>query len=169
MFKEAEVIGDKSIIYVTELTDVKELNKKLVEYICSFEQYKDENVNPYSFQTPWLISSAETKYIVKKVFDMLGILGLKEKFIAYNVFGNIYKTGDRNKIHNHPSAEYSFNYYVQIPENSAPTRFVASDKSIPAKEGRLTLFAGHLKHEVPPSNHQGLRITLAGNLRREKV
>ena len=80
-----------------------------------------------------------------------------------------YKTGDRNKIHNHPSAEYSFNYYVQIPENSAPTRFVASDKSIPAKEGRLTLFAGHLKHEVPPSNHQGFRITLAGNLRREKV
>ena len=66
-----EVDGDRTNIYITEFDDVKELNDKLADFICSFKDQKDPNTNINSFQTPWLIGSPETEIILSKVMDML--------------------------------------------------------------------------------------------------
>ena len=34
-----EVDGDRTNIYITEFDDVKELNDKLADFICSFKDY----------------------------------------------------------------------------------------------------------------------------------
>ena len=64
-----EVDGDRTNIYITEFDDVKELNDKLADFICSFKDQKDPNTNINSFQTPWLIGSPETEIILSKVAE----------------------------------------------------------------------------------------------------
>ena len=164
-----EVDGDRSNIYITEFDDVKELNDKLADFICSFKDQKDPNTNINSFQTPWLIGSPETEIILSKVMDMLNTskaLSPNKEWKLWNMFGNVYKTGQSNNIHAHPANEFSFNYFVKCPPNSAPLVLTTSGEEIEAVEGKLVVFSGHLKHHVPISNHEGKRITLAGNIRR---
>ena len=164
-FKWKDITGDVFRAYMSQIPDVEEINKKLVDFIHTFDKYEDSNTNPHSFQTPWDIRSKETDHIKKHVFSMLKHSGYSEQFICYELFGNVYKTGDSNVMHIHHGADFTFNYYVKCPENSSPTVFSTSKRNVPAKEGRLVIFPGHIKHHVPKSSHQGERITLTGNLR----
>ena len=164
-----DVDGDRTNVYIRELDDVKELNDKLADFICSFKDQKDPNTNYNSFQTPWLIGSPETEIILEKVMEMLTIskaLTPNKEWKIWNMFGNVYKTGQSNNIHSHPANEFSFNYFVKCPPNSAPFVLTTSGEEIEAVEGKLVVFPGHLKHHVPVSKHEGKRITLAGNIRR---
>jgi len=167
--KVYEVDGDKVNIYVNEFKDVKELNSKLANFICSFEDYKDSNTNSSSFQTPWLIGSPETEIVLGWAWEMLragDAVFPNTLHNVWNLFGNVYKTGESNITHSHPANEFSFNYFVKCPPDSAPFVLTSSGIEIDAVEGKLVIFPGHLKHHVPVSNHKGLRITLAANIRR---
>ena len=164
-----DIEGDITNIYIGELDDVKELNDKLAAFICSFKDQKDPNTNIDSFQTPWLIGSPETEIILSRVMEMLKLgkaLTPNKEWKLWNMFGNVYESGQSNNVHSHPANEFAFNYFVKCPLNSAPFVLTTSDKEIEAVEGKLVVFPGHLKHHVPVSNHLGKRITLAGNIRR---
>lgn len=64
--------------------------------------------------------------------------------------------------HNHFPFTLSFSYYSHTSEESAPLEI--ENKTIPAKEGNLTLFSSHEQHEVKGEENSGERIALVGNL-----
>ena len=97
---------------------------------------------------------------------------------------NIMPRGVVHGLHLHPHATISGTYYVQTPRGcaglkledprldrymAAPTRRVnarpehQSWVTIPAAAGQLVLFESWLRHEVPPNNAAGERISISFN------
>ncbi len=74
-----------------------------------------------------------------------------------------YFRGDYTICHSHHPCSFSFVYFVQSPKGSSPLVFTTSGKQIKAKEGRVVIFSGEMKHHVP-KNKCDDRIVLAGNL-----
>lgn len=87
-------------------------------------------------------------------------------------------------LHLHPLATISGTYYVQVPPGSAALkvedprldRFMAAPPrraraaahsrvwvSLPARAGRVVLFESWLRHEVPPNQARGERVSVSFN------
>ena len=74
-----------------------------------------------------------------------------------------YHKGEYTISHDHIPASFSFVYFVSSPKGSSPLIFTDSGKRIKPEEGKVVIFPGDLKHEVPKNKCDG-RITLAGNI-----
>jgi hypothetical protein len=89
--------------------------------------------------------------------------------IPYDCWGAIYREGDYTVMHNHWPHLWSFVYYVNCPDGSAPLLFdrclhpgKGIERVVP-KRGLMVLFPGWVHHSVP--KHIGEdRIVVAGNL-----
>jgi uncharacterized protein (TIGR02466 family) len=97
---------------------------------------------------------------------------------------NVMPAGIGHSLHLHPTSFISGTYYVAVPKGAgmlkvedprlsrlmaapprrgdAPQAFRAH-VSVPAKAGDVILFESWLRHEVPPSRHDGERISISFN------
>lgn len=72
-----------------------------------------------------------------------------------------YDFDDYAKQHDHRRAVFSFVYFVNTPEGSAPLCF--TDCEVPAEAGQLVLFNATEMHSVPKNKCKN-RLIVAGNI-----
>ena len=58
---------------------------------------------------------------------------------------------------------YSFAYYVTVPDGSAPLIFREPNLKFEPKQGNVVIFNSDLDHKVPPNYSKG-RIAISGNI-----
>ena len=79
-----------------------------------------------------------------------------------DVWGQLYNEGDFQEMHNHIPNNWSFCYYVNTPEGSAPMIFDHSKAEIHPREGMLVVLPAWLDHSVPENKCKG-RSIIAGS------
>ena len=79
-----------------------------------------------------------------------------------DTWGVSYDKGDSIDPHRHDPAQFSFSYWVNVPEGSSPLVFTNSGVEIEPEEGKVVIFESRLLHHVPPCDCDG-RIALVGN------
>ena len=84
------------------------------------------------------------------------------KFECHESWGVHYEKEMGTKRHTHWPYQFSFGYYVKVPDY-APIVFPTANFEHNPRPGDLIVFPGHVAHEVPPVT--GDRIMIAGNLR----
>jgi uncharacterized protein (TIGR02466 family) len=121
---------------------------------------------------------------VRRFADSLA-LDLRGKRLAMtDCWVNIMRHRVVHGLHLHPLATISGTYYVQVPRGSAGLkledprleRFMASPPrrarasrhhrawvTLPARAGHLVLFESWLRHEVPPNQARGERVSVSFN------
>jgi uncharacterized protein (TIGR02466 family) len=99
-------------------------------------------------------------------------------------WANVMQAGTVHSLHLHPGSFISGTYYVQVPRGAgqlkfedprlglhmaAPPRRAGAPQrfqpfvSMPARAGDLVLFESWLRHEVPPAQFTGERISISFN------
>jgi uncharacterized protein (TIGR02466 family) len=92
-------------------------------------------------------------------------------------WANVMERGSAHGGHVHPQAVVSGTYYVQVPrgapglrfEDPRLARFMAAPRrpalhvTVPARAGALVLFESWLRHDVPPCQVAGQRVSLSFN------
>ena len=123
------------------------------------------------------LENSENCHIVKGVESSQAV----QKFIKWveettdstlkNLWGVWYRDGGGIKWHAHSEKDinYSFVYYIKVPENSSSIHFSKDPTEedsliIPIEQGICIVWDKDLPHCVPPSNHKG-RCVLSGNLK----
>ena len=87
--------------------------------------------------------------------------GIRYDFKVHSCWGVIYEKTEGVEMHNHFPYAFSFVYYVNVPQGSAPLTLVESE--IKPKAGQLIIFPSILPHGVF-SNESSGRCCLSGNI-----
>lgn len=75
----------------------------------------------------------------------------------------IYNKGDGAVLHSHSDTVYSAVYYADVENSASPLKFENGITLLPTN-GKLIIFPGWLKHEVPPMRFNSKRIVVAFNI-----
>jgi hypothetical protein len=166
------------MIYTFEYPYANELNPKLYKYIDTHAD-KEEKVNLIARKTKWqtftkdfLIIANWVKQIIPKVVDpdavglTMGVLNNNDILHLTGLWGVIYEKGEGSGIHNHYPNRWSFVYYVNVPEGSAPLIICGdtdvNEVSANPTVGGCILFPSWMNHYVSENNCNG-RCALVGN------
>jgi hypothetical protein len=85
-----------------------------------------------------------------------------DKLTCKYCWGVIYNKGHLIKAHDHlEEGRYSFVYYVNAPEGSAPLIFSDFKYDVTPYTGKLLIFDSRLMHHVPENDCEG-RVSLVG-------
>ena len=119
------------------------------------------------------------KWIDDRVLDYCKDLNILGTLSNKNAWFNIYRKGDSQEFHNHPSSSLSVIYYVDGDSKSANTVFTDFDMvnlkcseynednsmswKIPFEKGKLIIFKSNTLHAVEKHTTINERITLAIN------
>ncbi len=144
------------------------LNILLIEDIGKIDDWDlSYKTNVNGKMSPWRTKTTNVDVVIKWVRDTLyekySWLAQNHKFIDIESWFAVYNKGDFTARHDHYMSEFSWVYFVKSPRGSSPLVFSTSGKRIKAEEGRVVIFPGCLKHEVP-KNKCCDRIVLAGNV-----
>ena len=162
-------------VYTFEYPYANELNPKLHQYIETHAN-KEHSVNLYARKTKWQTFTEDFLTIanwVKKVIPEITDPDIANGELDYNdilhlneLWGVIYEKGENSGRHNHYPNRWSFVYYVNVPEGSAPL-IICGDRgedelrTIPTA-GECILFPAWINHYVPENNCEG-RCAVVGN------
>ena len=86
----------------------------------------------------------------------IDLINLDNWFVGYD-------EGDVCKSHDHIPSLYSWSYYINAPEGSAPLIFTTSDKKVKTETGMAIIFPSSVRHYVPKNNCCD-RMVLVGNV-----
>ena len=109
------------------------------------------------------------------------------KLIITDMWANVNREKDFNKMHLHGNSDWSFVYYVRVPENSGVLRVADprirrgmspnedflknldnpsqhGEYLITSGEGKLVIFPAWLEHWVEPNFSSDPRISISGNM-----
>ena len=156
-------ISNRTNIYIHEYPFSELMNPIIHKRIISNLSFNDRGTQ----QTAWKSDQNEfliiSNYVLKLLQEpdfRISIYG--SKLVLISLWGMIYNEGDHQVIHDHLPSHWSFVYYVNTPDGSAPIVFDQCDKVIHPKSGEILIFPGHLRHYVPTNNCEG-RSALVGN------
>lgn len=144
------------------------LNENLERQIREYGDTQCKRTNVKAHMTDWFMhdNSKGFQWVCNRAIDIATENNPhKLDMIAYDCWGAIYKDGDYTIMHNHWPHLWSFVYYVNCPEGSAPLNFDKAEKPLRVmpKTGMMVMFPGWVNHSVPA--HIGDdRIVIAGNL-----
>jgi|SaaInlV_125m_DNA_1040241.scaffolds.fasta_scaffold100111_2 hypothetical protein len=124
--------------------EFQQLSKIAVDFAIekSTEHYK------HSFESFWDIYSS--MYI--------------ESFKCGGIWGRRDSSGEFISSHNHFPFTWVFTYYIDPPEGSSGLYLTDSNTEIPIEHGLMVLFKGDLNHETRPSDFDGYRYCVSGNI-----
>jgi len=114
------------------------------------------------------------------------------QIILLNLWFNVNRKHNFNHPHVHNSCNFSGIYYLNVPKNSGVLRFNNPDKIIQSlsfyegpfhnyngsnnsqfvitpEEGLLVIFPSHLEHSVEPNQNDEPRVSIAFNIKINKV
>ena len=154
-----------------------EVNPILLDYIINLESNSNKPSNIMAKMTSWNIMG------IKEVDDLVDWINTKihvdflkmpnrEKLPFRLVeckecWGVLYQEGDAITKHNHTPSQYSFTYYVNVPEGSSPLVFPDSRYNIQPLAGQVVIFESRLTHMVLPNKAKN-RCAIAGNFAHNK-
>jgi hypothetical protein len=162
-------------VYAFEYPYANELNPKLHQYIETNAD-KEHSVNTDARLTEWhtftedfLTIASWVKKVIPEVTDpgiTNGELDDNNTLELSELWGVIYEKGDKSGRHNHYPNRWSFVYYVNTPEGSAPLIICgdSGEDEISAKPvaGGCIVFPAWMDHYVPENNCTG-RSSVVGN------
>lgn len=162
-------LGNDAWVLECFYPDANNINQHILDLIKKSDQ-KEITVNDVyvNKMTEWnlqfklsqnFILDAFLNYILDTICNNFNIDNSKLK--CSSCWGVIYNEEDYIMPHDHGTS-YSFVYYVNVPEGSAPLIFSEFGYKILAEVGKLVLFNGSLTHEVPKNKSKN-RICLVGN------
>ena len=148
------------------------LNENLERQIRELGDAQQKKTNVKASMTDWFMqdTSKGFQWVCNRAIELAAENNPHElDMIPYDCWGAIYKEGDYTVMHNHWPHLWSFVYYVNCPEGSAPLLFdrcihpsKGVERVVP-KKGLMVMFPGWVNHSVP--KHIGEdRIVVAGNL-----
>ena len=154
-------------IYTFEYPHANELNPKLYQYIKTHSDREHaanltirKTKEWQTFTEDYLTISNWVKKVIPEITDNNDILHLTE------LWGVVYEKRESIGRHNHYPNRWSFVYYVNVPEGSAPL-IICGDRgedelrTIPTA-GECILFPAWINHYVPENNCEG-RCAVVGN------
>ena len=118
--------------------------------------------------------------VVEAVSNHIGVDLEKFELVSGGMWANVSGQHASNRVHIHPSCNWSFVYYVKTPKNCGDLIFVdpriqAHIMYMPLKnqherdvrytpiEGRLIIFPSWLQHEVKINQSKHERVSVSGN------
>lgn len=157
------------------LINFDEFNERLKRDILSVGDKQNHETNVKADMTYWQMHTKFNSFkqlltiVAKEKIDGLRPLGLvqggKVNLYCQDMWGAVYKKGDWTKEHNHVGATFSFTYYVEAPEGSAPLVFTKPGlMQIVPKKGTLLIWDANYTHMVPEQKIDKPRIMIAGNI-----
>ncbi len=183
-----EQISEQPIISVTDFSDTKNVNKKLVKRVLQLE--KDPNfshdlfgVSKVSDVSSW--SLPEANLLNERVIKMISVLTKSDKVKINLSWASIYRKGDYTAPHAHDFCDVSVVYMLdpgqanKIKPNAGQLVFLDSRiagccttaEGVPIQEvcadmkaGTMIAFPSPLIHFVHPYLGKRPRITIAWNL-----
>ena len=147
----------------------KHLNSKILEESKQFEWDKGRqqvggNIsNVIAYKTvDRVITSSNIEIIYDWIISIINEYLPDFNWEIYHGWLARYSKGEYAVSHHHYPFPFSFVYFIHSPKGSSPLIFSHSGKKIKSEEGKVVIFPGNLKHEVPKCKIHG-RMTLAGN------
>ena len=162
------ILNEKFPIIIKKHPCYEFLNIQLMEDMEKIDDWDlSYKTNVNAKMSPWDTKTTNVNIVIKWVRDILygnySWLAINHKFIDMNSWFAVYNQGDFTERHDHFMSVFSWFYFVKSPRGSSPLVFSTSGKRIKAEEGKIVIFPGCLKHEVP-KNKCCDRIVLAGNI-----
>lgn len=178
----------KTSIFSSKLNlNLNELNNYCINYEKNNKGRRISNLT--GFQSEDLVNDSEIlKYLVDEILNLINYVGkkyykFKNNLALSNIWFNINRFKDSNKVHSHYPSLLSGVFYSKIPKNSGNLTFNVDDLnyhlmnlnlseknvynsydySLPPEEGFLHIFPSWLKHEVGPNLSQEERISFSFN------
>ena len=163
-------------IYIFEYPHANELNPRLYQYIKTHANREHAvNLNArktkgrQTFTEDFLTIANWVKKVIPEKTDpdiANGELDYNDILHLNELWGVIYEKGENSGRHNHYPNRWSFVYYVNVPEGSAPLVICGENgeieiDAIPVAGGCI-LFPAWVNHYVPENNCKG-RCSLVGN------
>jgi hypothetical protein len=157
------------------LINFKEFNERLKRDILSVGDKQNKETNVKADMTYWQMHNKFNSFkellliIAKEKIDNLQSLKLiqggKISLHCQDMWGAVYNKGDFTKEHNHIGSTFSFTYYVEVPQGSAPIVFTKPGMmQITPKKGTLLIWDSNYLHMVPEQQIDKPRIVIAGNI-----
>ena len=157
-------------IIINKIKEHKKHKSILLDYIKKVKS--KHNTRHQNINSDWNLSSdLERKYldyfysdviksVMVKVGNKLGF-GTEFDWQISNTWFQQYKKNETHEWHNHPNAQFTNCYYLELPENKFKTEIIGMDgKQIDfeAKEGDVITIPAWMKHRSP--NNGGKRKTV---------
>ena len=159
-------------VHVVKYTRNDKLKRELCDALLNYEDKQDHTTNVKATMTEWNISSPEIEILKKSIIEDLKTLprsldwGPQGEFDVVNLWGNIYRQGEKAIFHSHQPEDLTMVYFLKCEEGDSPLIFKGTDKFIPAVEGIMAIFPAFIKHGVPEHKSKNVRITLAADINR---
>ena len=162
------IVNEKFSIIVKKHPYYESLNIRLIDDIDKIDDWGlSYKTNVNAKMSPWETKTKNVNIVVdwarNIIYGNYSWLAINHKFIDMNSWFAVYNQGDFTERHDHFMSEFSWVYFIKCPRGSSPLVFSTSGKKIKAEEGKIVIFPGSLKHEVP-KNKCCDRIVLAGNI-----
>ena len=143
------------------------LNKKLMMESLDAYYSISGTTNIKAQRSQWSTKSPTIEVIQKWVESIIishyNIHSRGYKFSYSGSWFVRYNKGDYTIPHNHHLSWMSWVYFINCPKDSSPLVLTDSGKRISAEEGKVAIFPGFVRHEVPVSNCEN-RVVLACNM-----
>ena len=150
--------------YNPEALDLKQRlmhDASTVNYSMSYETNVQAKMSSYKTSTP--TTDVLINWIAELIDKHSSFRRRGYNLYFCNLWFAKYDIGDYTKVHEHALSFFSFVYFINCPEGSAPFVFTTSGEEIKAEEGKIVIFPGRMLHNVPENGCKN-RIVLAGNV-----
>lgn len=157
---------EKYDIIIEKYPYYESLNVRLMEDYRNANFNKDYKTTVYGKHSDFFTKSPNIDKVVEWIKSLIfnDYPYLKE-YVLIN--GNSwfvgYDVGDYSASHDHIPWLFSWIYYLNTPEGSAPLVFTTSGKKITAEEGKVVIFPSLMRHGVSKNRCKD-RMALVGNI-----
>jgi Putative 2OG-Fe(II) oxygenase len=145
-------------------------NKKLAEEVLQYINIRKSKDNNSGLSEDSLFEIPEGSEGLKLI-NIVNEIAKEKGLVNVNQWGQIHRPLESTNTHHHGESPFAWTYYVQIPPGAGSITFSFLDRfrySIPPEDGTLIIFPGWMNHSVSKNIGDEIRISVAGNLEKEK-
>jgi len=143
-------------------------NEKLADEILLNPKRKTDDVTSTQFEDTILNvrRGSESQKLIEYIINY----GKDHDLSLHSYWSQIHHYLESTDLHQHGHVDFSWVYYVKVPENSGKLvlYFNENDERAPKyimepKESRLIIFPSYIKHKVTKHMNQDVRISISGD------
>ena len=166
----------KNPINIVKLNFKPEMRSTLVDIILKHGDEQNHSSNVKADMTDWFMHHhyAEFKQLALHA-EVQSKLMTKDPVPLFTneCWGAVYHKGEETKAHSHWGNLWSWCYYLEVPQDAPPIRFLdtyvpdlkkITELDVYPEEDDLLIFSSWHKHCVPKSESNDRRIMIAGNV-----
>ena len=143
------------------------LNKRIIEEMQGMEFPNTNKTNVKAKRSQWSTKSPTIEIIqrwVESVITRHFNINSRGYEFSYNGSWFVrYGKGDYTIPHDHDLSWMSWVYFINCPKGASPLILTDSGKRVSAEEGKVVIFPGFVRHEVPVNKCDN-RVALVCNM-----